>query len=345
MKLSVLDLSVVPPSGDRQQALRNTLDTAKKVDEWGYTRFWMAEHHATGAAAGRSPEVLIPLVASQTSQLKVGSGAVLLNHYSPFKVAEVFNTLEDLFPGRIDMGIGRATTGPVSDLALQRRRSVYRPSADDSAEQLQELVQWMNNSFEADSPFAQIQSYNNGSSPNFWLLGSSSWSAMAAAKLGLRYAFSGFINPMQSYGISQIYHQQFTPAKQASGLQKPALMLALNVFVAETAEEANRLSAPFQLFERRLRSSGDIQSLLEDEDTAIRLLGGLHEPEILTDPQQPPRVLIGTPDQVRDWLIQIGEAYETDEVMVHTLSSNHEARLRSYQLLADAFELRKTDSC
>ena len=129
MKLSLVDLSPVPKNGDRHQAILNTLEMAQKAEEWGYERIWLAEHHATKSMAGRSPEVLIPFIAANTKTIRVGSGSVLLNHYSPFKVAEVFNTLEDMFPGRIDMGIGRATTGPITDIALQRNRS-YRQTTE-----------------------------------------------------------------------------------------------------------------------------------------------------------------------------------------------------------------------
>lgn len=338
MKLSILDLSIVPKNGDRHQALTNTLELAQQADKLGYNRFWVAEHHAAGTGAGRSPEVMIPYIATQTKNIKVGSGAVLLNHYSPFKVAENFNSLEELFPGRIDMGIGRATTGPITDMALQRHRSVYRQNTDDSADQLIELLHWIYEDFETDNPFSEIKSYNNGSSPEFWLLGSSPWSSNAAAKLGLAYAFAGFINPAMSYGIAQNYHQNFKYLKHKSGSTKPKLMLALNVFAAETEEEAHRLTAPFQLFEHRLRTQGDTQSLLEDENTALKILGNnFKKPEALIDPKQPPKVLASTPEKLYNWLTQIAEVYNTDEIMLQTITSNHNARLKSQQLLADIF--------
>src|SRR4051794_12086098 len=120
MKLSIIDLSVVPPGGDRHEAIANTIDTAQKAELWGFERIWLAEHHAVNGIIGRAPEVLIPLMAGKTSTIKVGSGSVLLNHYSPYKVAENFALLSEMFPNRIDMGIGRATTGVYTDIALQR---------------------------------------------------------------------------------------------------------------------------------------------------------------------------------------------------------------------------------
>jgi len=336
MKLSLLDLSIVPKNGNRQQALQNTLNLAKNADALGYTRFWVAEHHAAGTAAGRTPEVLIPLIASQTNSIRVGSGAILLNHYSPFKVAEVFNSLEELFPGRIDMGIGRATTGIIGDMALQRNRSVYRQNTDDSAEQLIELLHWMNQSFDADNPFSEIQSYNNGSTPDFWLLGSSAWSANAASKLGLRYAFAGFINPNKSYDIAQHYIQNYTPIMNSNSSKKPELLLALNVFAAESEEEAHLLTAPFQLFEHRLHTKADTQSLLEEENDALKILGSNFKiPETLTDPRKPPKILASTPEKLKVWLEEIADVFQTNEIMIQSITSNHQARLKSNRLLAN----------
>ncbi|MFL9831403.1 MsnO8 family LLM class oxidoreductase [Flavobacterium sp. ST-87] len=338
MRLSILDLSIVPQNGDRHQALMNTLETAKQADELGYTRFWLAQHYAAKAGAGRSPEVMIPFIAAHTHKIKVGSGALLLNHYSPFKVAEIFNTMEELFPGRIDMGIGRASTGMISDLALQRHRFVGSKKNDDSEQQVVELLNWMHQDFDDENPFSEIISYNNGTSPDFWLLGSGSWSSKTAASLGLRYVFAGFINPAMSFNIVQNYHKEFTPSDY-SAKQKPELILALNVFAAETEEKAHRMTAPYQLFEHRLKTEGDTQSLLEDEETALILLGNkFRSPEInLIDPRQPPRFLAATPDKLYDWINQIATAFGAHEIMIQTITGNHQERLKSNRLLAEVF--------
>lgn len=338
MKLSLVELSPVPANGNRHQALLRSLEMAQKAEEWGYNRIWLAEHHGAGAMAGRAPEVMIPFIASQTNTIKVGSGSVLLNHYSPFKVAEVFSTLEDLFPGRMDMGIGRATTGPVTDLALQRNRS-YLQTTDDSAAQLTELVAWMENGFELKHPFSQVKVYNNGTIPDFWLLGSSAWSAGAAAQLGLRYSFAGFINPSQSFQITQSYKRNFRPSNSATGIQHPELMLSLSVYCAPSDEEAAKLAAPAQLMMLRMRT-GDMQSLLTEEDEAVKLLGGLQEPEQLTDPRIPPRILAGTPGKLSKWLTEIAAAYGTEEIMIQCITSNHQGRLRSHKLLAEYLKQR-----
>lgn len=337
MRLSVLDLSPVPLNGDRHQAFLNTVDTAQKAEAWGYERIWVAEHHHANALAGRAPEILIAYLAARTNTIKVGSGSILLNHYSPYKVAENFFALEEMFPGRIDMGIGRATTGPLSDYALQRNRST-RQLSDDSAEQLDELLHWMNNDFDSTHPFSKVKMQHNGTQPQFWLLGSSQWSAQAAAQHGLAYTFAAFINPQQAYGITQQYKQLFKPSQQSTGLQQPELMLSLSIYVGDTEEDAARLAAPVQLMMLRMRQQGDVTSLLTDEDEAVELMGGLRKPAQLLDPKDPPRVLAGTPQQIKVWLQQIGEAFGTNQIMVQCISPKHERRLRSLQMLAEAMK-------
>lgn len=189
MRLSIVDISVVPPAGSRTDAFRQSIELAQHAEHWGYERYWVAEHHGSPSVAGRAPEVLIAAIAAR---IRVGSGSVLLNHYSPFKVAEVFCTLNELYPGRIDLGAGRATTGPVTDMALQQDRS--RSFRADSNQQIVELVAWLEGGFPEDHSFAQHPVHTIASLPELHLLGSSPWSASAAAQLGLRYVFAGFIN-------------------------------------------------------------------------------------------------------------------------------------------------------
>jgi len=339
MRLSLIDLSVVPPDGNRHQAMLNTVDMAQHAEQWGFSRIWLAEHHAVLSMAGRTPESMIPLVAARTQTIRVGSGSVLLNHYSPFKVAETFSTLEDMFPGRIDMGIGRATTGPLTDIALQRDRS-YLQSADDSAEQLEELCMWMNGDFDDNHPFRSVRVYKNGTIPPLWLLGSSKWSALAAARLGLRYAFAGFINPAQSFEITQLYRQQFQASGRETGMAQPELILSLSVYCAPTEAEAARMTAPVRVMMQKM-SKGDISGLLPDEDSAVAVLGGLPEPEELTDPSQPPRILSGTPEKLKGWLEAISARYGASELMIQCISPDHSKRLRSYRLLAECIGLSK----
>src|SRR5699024_4828188 len=203
MKLSIVDVSTVTPGKTRHETLQNSIELAQHAEGWGYERFWVAEHHGAPFAAGRVPEVFIAAIAAQTKSIRVGSGSVLLNHYSAFKVAEVFCTLNELYPGRIDLGAGRATTGPVTDFALQQDRS--KQFRSDSDQQIVELVAWLDNSFPEDPLFAKAPIHTIDSLPELFILGSSGWSASAASQLGLRYVFAGFINQAGAKQIISSY--------------------------------------------------------------------------------------------------------------------------------------------
>src|ERR1700694_4743318 len=195
MKLSVLDQSPVPAGFTPADALRNTIQLARAADSLGYERYWIAEHHAIETLASPAPEILIARVAAETSGIRVGSGGVLLPHYSALKVAEVFRMLHAMYPDRIDLGIGRAPGGtPLDTFALQRYRGQQLP-VDDFPQQLRELMAFLNRDFPAKHPFSRLTvSPDMPGCPEVWLLGSSLWSASAAAQLGLRYAFAHFID-------------------------------------------------------------------------------------------------------------------------------------------------------
>lgn len=339
IKLSLIELGAAVPGQSGADTIKNIIHAAQKAEEWGYDRYWLAEHHNTENFISRAPEVTIPLVAANTSRIRVGSGSVLLNHYSPFKVAEVFTLLEDMFPGRIDMGIGRATTGPVSDFALQRNRSIQQRS-DDSEEQLKELLSWLTNGFEERSAFSQIKAhFGTNNLPEFWLLGSSQWSAYTAGSLGLNYAFAGFINPGQAYDNNMRYRDNFIAAKNKVGNTQARMMLSLSIYCGDTVEEAGKLAAPMVVMMQRL-GHGDITSRLENEENAVLYLGGIPTSPALTDPTVPPRYLIGTPDTIQRDIIAIAQAFDTDEIMVQCISNNLTNRLRCLELLSQAFELK-----
>jgi len=338
IKLSLIELGAVGNGQTRVDAIKNIVETAQMAEEWGYNRIWLAEHHNTENFISRAPEVIIPLVASNTSKIRVGSGSVLLNHYSPFKVAEVFTLLGDMFPGRIDMGIGRATTGPVSDFALQRNRSTQQRS-DDSEEQLKELLNWLTDGFDHRNIFSQVRAHHDGNNlPEFWLLGSSQWSAYTAGSLGLNYAFAGFINPDQAYTISHKYRDNFSPGEHLLGSDRPRLMLSLNIYCADTLENAGKLAAPMMVMMQRMRQ-GDMNSPIETEENATDILGGIPSRSVFTDSRIPPRYLIGTPDTIQKDLTEIARAFDVEEIMVQCVSNNLTNRLKCLQLLAEAFKL------
>src|SRR3954452_1345910 len=208
MRISVLDQSPISEDSSGPEALRNTIDLAQLVDSLGYTRYWVAEHHGGSMLAGPSPEALIGPIASATRRLRVGSGGVMLPHYSPFKVAETFSLLAGLYPGRIDLGIGRAAgTDPMTTHALQRDRRTTMP--DDFPEQLEELLAYYEDKIPASNPLARLAKVLPGrpETPDVWLLGSSPQSALWAADLGLPYAFADFINP-QGAEIARLYQHE-----------------------------------------------------------------------------------------------------------------------------------------
>jgi luciferase family oxidoreductase group 1 len=329
LRLSVLDQSPVAEGSTGAQALRNTLDLARLADTAGYHRYWVAEHHGGPMLAGPSPEALIGPIAAATTRLRVGSGGVMLPHYSPLKVAEAFSLLSGLFPGRIDLGIGRAAgTDPMTTFALQRDRRAAAP--DDFHEQLPELLAYLDDTLPPDHPFARLAGSLPGrpETPEPWLLGSSPQSAKWAGELGLPYAFADFINP-DGAPITQVYRDHFVASAR---LAEPRVAVAAWSLCADTVEEAERLSASSRMAMTLLRR-GELIAIPPVEE-ALRFLAG----EGKGAPNRR-RMVLGEPATVRDGLAALAEAYGAEEVIVVGITHDHEARLRSYALIADAFGL------
>ncbi|HEV3041465.1 MAG TPA: LLM class flavin-dependent oxidoreductase [Candidatus Angelobacter sp.] len=336
LKLSVVDQSPVSAGSTPADALHNTIDLARLTERLGYTRYWIAEHHSMQALASPAPEVLIARVAAETSSIRVGSGGVLLPHYSPLKVAETFRMLHALYPGRIDLGIGRAPGGsPLETYALRRERN-ERPLADDFPAQLAELLNFLHGGFPDDHPFRRIMvSPEMPGSPEVWLLGSSLWSAAAAAHFGLPYAFAHFIDPQPTRAALEQYRFQFKPSRYLSA---PRAIVALGVVCADTGEETQRLLMSARLFRRRTRQG--LRGPIPTVEEAIQELGPpTYRPS--SDDSEWPRYFAGAPEQVRDQLTEMATALQLEELMVVTIVHDHQARRRSYELLARAFELPK----
>jgi luciferase family oxidoreductase group 1 len=324
MLLSVLDQSPISEGSSGAQALQNTLDLARLTDELGYHRYWLAEHHGGVMLAGPSPEVLIGPVAAATARIRVGSGGVMLPHYSPLKVGESFSVLSGLYPGRIDLALGRAAgTDPLTTFALQRDRRAAAP--DDFRDQLAELLGYLNDSLPPDHPFARLSLLpGRPEAPEPWLLGSSMQSAVWAAELGLPYAFADFINPRGSE-IAAHYRQNFRPSAR---LAAPRMIVCSWVICAETEEEAERLSSSGRMAFQMLRQGRLIE--VPPVEKAQRFL----------ESQGPPRgrrLVLGTPEVVRARLEEVVEEYGADELMLVNIVYEHEARRRSYELVAEAF--------
>jgi luciferase family oxidoreductase group 1 len=249
--LNVLDQAPVPEGSTAAQALQNSIELAKHVERLGYHRYWMSEHHAMELLACTAPEVLLARIGAETSRIHIGSGGIMLPHYSAYKVAEVFRTLHALYPGRVDLGIGRAPGGgPVEAHALRRDRR-QRPS-DDFADQIAELLMFLNQDFPAEHPFSQLTvSPEMPGAPEVWLLGSSLWSAEAAAQFGLPYSFAHFFSPVHTRAAITHYTESFRASQHAA---QPRTSVAVGVLCAETEEEAEFLMASPRLLMRRIRS-------------------------------------------------------------------------------------------
>jgi luciferase family oxidoreductase group 1 len=329
LRVSILDQSPISEGSSGSQALHNTLDLARLADARGYHRYWVAEHHGGPMLAGPSPEALIGPIASVTSRLRVGSGGVMLPHYSPFKVAESFSLLAGLFPGRIDLGIGRAAgTDPMTTFALQRDRQ--HTLSDDFPQQLAELLGYLNGTIPAEHPFARLAATLPGrpERPEPWLLGSSTQSAIWAAEQGLPYAFADFINP-EGAPAAAVYRERFAEHEHVG--KRPQTAVAAWVICAESEAEAERLATSSRMTFTLLRR-GQLIAVPPPERAEAFLAGD-------SGVRAERRAILGTPIQVRTGLEELAVKYGAEEVIVVSITYEHEARRRSYELLADAFEL------
>lgn len=329
LQLSVLDQSPILSGSSAFEALQETINLAGLVDELGYYRYWVAEHHASNALAGCSPEVLIGRLGAETSQIRLGSGGVMLPHYSPYKVAENFKLLQTLYPGRIDLGIGRAPgTDPFTAAAIRYGSPVGPEHFPNMVVDLQALLNDSDPStpgMENARAFPQVEI-----PPQLWMLGSSEDSATLAALTGLPYNFAYFINPTIRPDIFQHYREQFKPGPNYS---EPHTALTLFSITAATEAEALRLSRSRDLwFIRLLRGNpGPFPSV--EEATNYDYSAG--ELEIIA--QNKDRRAVGTPVQVKEKLLSLAQQFKADEIMLVTITHDPAARRRSYELLASVW--------
>jgi len=329
-RLSILDQSPISQGSSGAQALANTIDLARLADRLGYHRYWVAEHHGGPMLAGPSPEALIGPIAAATERIRVGSGGVMLPHYSPFKVAETFSVLAGLFPGRIDLGLGRAAgTDPMTTFALQRDRR--HAGVDDFPQQLVELLGYLEDRLPPEHPFARLAKTLPGAPerPEPWLLGSSQQSAIWAAELGLPYAFADFINP-EGAPIAALYRERFAEQEHADA--HPRTAVAVWVICAESDEQAQLLAASGRMTFTLLRR-GELIAVPPPEE-AVRFLA-----QDDLDPGAPRskrRAVLGAPAIVRAELEEVVASYGAEEAIVVAITYSHEARKRSYELLAEA---------
>jgi luciferase family oxidoreductase group 1 len=329
--LSVLDLSPVVTGASGATSLRNSLDLAQLADSLGYTRYWVAEHHNLPSVASSAPEIMIGQIAAVTSRIRVGSGGVMLPNHAPLVVAERFKVLEALFPGRIDLGIGRAPgTDPVTSFALRRRAD----NADDFLERFQELILFEQRGFPQGHPFASVYAMPKDIAlPPIWLLGSSGYSAQLAAMVGMDFAFAHHFSDHDAVAPMLGYREQFKPS---ATLERPYAILGCAVVCADSDEEAERLATTVDLNWVR-RARGEYLPLASPEEAAAYPYSPIDRERIKA---RRARLFVGTRASVRDQLAPLLAATKADELMVTTMIHDHAARRRSYELLADAFELR-----
>jgi luciferase family oxidoreductase group 1 len=328
--LSVLDQSPIPAGATAATALANTIDLARNCDALGYHRYWLAEHHASAGLAGVAPEALIGPVALATQQIRVGSGGIMLPHYSPFKVAETFKMLAALAPGRIDLGLGRALgSDQRTAFALQRDRSRQMP-VHDFPNNLAEIIAYLGDGLPEDHPFASLKDSlpsGGGGSPDLWLLGSSTESAVWAAETGLPYCIADFIN---SDGEPQadVYRRNFRPSRW---LETPYLMAATWTIAADTSEEAERQALPAKMmFAAMMR--GELIAVPSVADAQRWAATNMV-------PERRRRTVLGTAAEVRAKLNAVAALYGADELMLVNIMHDHVARVHSYELIAREYRL------
>jgi luciferase family oxidoreductase group 1 len=319
---SILDLSPIVEGGDAAQSFRNSLDLAQHGERWGYRRYWLAEHHGMPGIASAATSVLIGHVAGGTKHIRVGAGGIMLPNHSPLVIAEQFGTLESLYPGRIDLGLGRA---PGSDHVTAR--ALRRNLASDADEFPQDVMELMD--YFADSPRRHVRAVPGaGLQVPVWILGSSMFGAQLAAALGLPYAFASHFAPQMMMQAIELYRSTFRPSAQ---LDKPYVMLGFNVFAAETDEEAQFRATSMQQAFVNLRS-GRPSKL---KPPVKGYLESLDLPERMMLDQVLSCAAIGAPDTVAAQLKAFVERTGADELMITSQIFEHSARLRSYEIAAE----------
>ncbi|KQL32416.1 MULTISPECIES: LLM class flavin-dependent oxidoreductase [Bacillaceae] len=323
IKFSVLDLAPITQGGNPGEAFQHTKNLAQHAEKWGYNRFWLAEHHSMPGIASSATSVVIGYVAGATERIRVGSGGIMLPNHAPLVIAEQFGTLEAMYPGRIDLGLGRAPgTDQVTMMALRRDP---RNNGQDFPQQLEELQGYL----DVDSRFNKVRAIpGEGQDIPIWLLGSSGFSATLAAQLGLPFSFASHFSPQNTLPALERYRNYFEPS---SVLDKPYAMVGLNVIAANTTEEAKILSTSHQLqFLSLIRNT---PSQLQPPVETMEGIWTTFEKESILS--QLKSTIIGNPDEVKEKLQAFLDETDADEMIINTTIYDPKARLRSYEIVAE----------
>jgi len=330
LPLSILDLSPVASGSTPSQALRNSLELAALADRLGFTRYWVAEHHNMPAIASSAPDIMIGQIAAGTERIRVGSGGVMLPNHAPLMVAERFKVLEALFPGRIDLGLGRAPgTDPATSYALRRRQGISEE--DDFLERFNELMLLENRGFPAGHPFANVRAMpSDVALPPIFLLGSSDYSAQLAGHIGAAFAFAHHFATFDAAEAMRLYRDNFKPSPAHA---EPYAILGTHVVCADSDAEAERLASTVDLNTVR-RAKGEYLPLASPEEAAAYDYSPVDRARIA---QGRARLSVGAPATVKARLMPLLEVTKADELMVTTMIHDHRARMRSYELLKQTF--------
>jgi luciferase family oxidoreductase group 1 len=334
--LSVLDLSPVAVGSSGAQALANSLDLARFADGLGYSRYWVAEHHNLPSIASSAPDIMIGQIAGVTRHMRIGAGGVMLPNHAPLMVAERFKVLEALFPGRIDLGLGRAPgTDPVTSYALRRRQGLNENEDDDFLQRFQELLLFEQGGFPENHPFRNIRAMpQDVALPPIFLLGSSGYSAQLAAAVGAGFSFAHHFSDYDPVAPMRYYRENFRPSAMRT---EPHAILGVAAVVADTDAEADRLATTIDLNIVR-RQKGEYLPLASPEEASAYPYTPAERERIRRNRE---RVFAGSPATVRERLAPLIAATAADELMVTTMIHDHAARRRSYELLAGAFALTR----
>ncbi|PLT35503.1 LLM class flavin-dependent oxidoreductase [Bacillus sp. V5-8f] len=325
IKFSVLDLSPIVVGGTASDALKNTLDLAQHVENWGFTRYWLAEHHNMTGIASSATSVVIGHVAGGTSKIRVGSGGIMLPNHAPLVIAEQFGTLESLYPGRIDLGLGRAPgTDQLTAYALRRDKM---SNGEDFPEQVEELRSYLNPALGSNNNHVRAVP-GEGLNIPIWLLGSSGFSAQMAGQLGLPFSFASHFSPKNTLGALRLYRTSFRPSDV---LEKPYAMVGVNVIAADSDEKAKRLATSMQQqFLALIRNNpGQLKPPVDNMDE-------LWTPyEMAALEQQLGSSIIGGPETVKEKLQAFLDETQADEMIINAQIFDHYDRLRSYEIVSE----------
>jgi len=329
MKLSVLDQTPIRKGATANDALQESIELARLTDNLGFTRYWISEHHNTIMLAGAAPEVFLARLGAETKRIRIGSGGIMLPNHSVLKVAENFRLLEALYPGRVDLGLGRAPGGDRATSRLLNPSNEFDPQA--YIEQIRELSDFLTETPTPENMNGKIKAIPSiQTTPDLWILTSSGESAYLAAHFGIALSYAQFINPVGGPDAIRLYKERFKPSEQ---IQTPQTNVGIFVFTSESEEKVRQaktmMEYRFLSFEKgdfnRLYSYDDIKDHKYSETDRQRLTYHRN------------RYIAGTPDVVKKQLIELTETFDTDEIVISTFADSREDRFRSYELLADLF--------